>query len=86
MVSGRGVYPPVVGEFAIRRVTSSCCFSAGRRPYLEGLFQSSTHQGHQVLGLPWVVPFLMTLIFMVLPFWLSDPPMTNRSGLPSHLM
>lgn len=36
--------------------------------YFVVFFQSSVHQGHQLLGLLCVVPFLMTLIFMVLPF------------------
>ena len=54
--------------FANRRVTSSCYFSQYRQDYLDGLFQSSIHQGHQLLGFPCVVPFLRTLIFMALPF------------------
>ena len=36
--------------------------------YFVVFLKSSTHQGHQLLGLLWVVPFLMTLIFMMLSF------------------
>ena len=51
-----------------------CCIPLASG-YLVVFFQSSTHQGHQLLGLLCVVPFLMTLIFMVFPpshCWLTD--------------
>jgi len=45
--------------------TAGVFTSDAEEAYLSVFFQSSTHHGHQLLGFPCVVPFLITLIFII---------------------
>ena len=71
MVPWRSVRAPLIVAFANRRVTSFSC-PDGFRPggYFDLFPQSSMNHGHQLLGLPCVTPFLITLTFIVSSFLL----------------
>ena len=73
MFPERALLPRYYAAFANRRITSfSCPDRFPRTVYLVLFDQSSINHGHQLLGLPCVVPFLMTLTFMILlPFCFS---------------